>query len=214
MRHLGSIVLAIVFAPLIYILAGVGQVKFVAGTAGASTDWAAVGIGIGALVVAALLYSVLVMTRISPLGPIIAAALLIAVELWAVFDQAGLVDKLGASTLGVHGAQEAPLSGLALFIAVPLIVTIVSPRRWRGTDKPVTVYGSTTSIYGTPGSAAPTYAPLQTSADTAADSTADSDAEETAEETAEDRADESADATVAADSTAAEKSGGESADKD
>ena len=74
MRHLGSIVLAIVFAPLIYILAGVGQVKFVAGTAGASTDWAAVGIGIGALVVAALLYSVLVMTRISPLGPIISTA--------------------------------------------------------------------------------------------------------------------------------------------
>ncbi len=210
MRHLGSIVLAIVFAPLIYLLAGVGQVKFVAGTAGASTDWAAVGIGIGTLVVAALLYSVLVMTRISPLGPIIAAALLIAVELWAVFDQAGLVDKLGASTLGVHGAQEAPLSGLALFIAVPLIVTIVSPRRWRGTDKPATVYGSTTPIYGTPGSAAPTYAPLQTSADTAADSTADSDAEEEAEE----RADESADATVAADSPDAEKSGGEPADKD
>jgi hypothetical protein len=213
MRHLGSIVLAIVFAPLIYILAGVGQVKFVAGTAGASTDWAAVGIGIGALVVAALLYSVLVMTRISPLGPIIAAALLIAVELWAVFDRAGLADKLGASTLGVHGAQEAPLSGLALFIAVPLIVTIVSPRRWRGTDKPATVYGSTTSIYGTPGSAAPTYAPLQTSADTAADSTDDTKADSDAEQ-AEEKSDESADATVAADSSVAAKSGDESADKD
>jgi hypothetical protein len=207
MRHLGSIVLAIVFAPLMYLLAGVGQVKFVAGTARASTDWTAVSIGIGALIVAGVLYSVLVMARLSPLGPVLAAALFIGVELWAVFDAAGVADLLGNSTFGVIRAQEAPLSGLALFMAVPLIATIVSPRRWRTHEKTSTIYANAGPNYGVPVSAAPTYAPIQTSAETAAEATA----EEQAEERAEERADEQA---AADEADSAETRAEEKADKD
>ena len=192
MRHLGSIVLAIVFAPLMYLLAGAGQVKFVAGTAGASTDWTDVSIGIGALIVAGALYSILVMARISPLGPFTAALLFIGVELWAVFDQAGLIKLLGTSTIGVHGAQEAPLSGLALFIAVPLIATIMSPRRWRASSTPVSVYDDGTPTYGGTASAAPAYAPVQTSAETAADADVDEAVQEGAEGTEATQAEERA----------------------
>lgn len=184
MRHLGSIVLAIIFAPLIYVLAGVGEVKFVLGTATDSTDWNAVGIGIGALVVAGGLYSVLVMARISPLGPFIAAALFVAAELWSVFDQAGLVKLFGTSVLGVHNAQEAPLTGIALFMAVPLIITIVSPRRWHSNEKAVVVPADAAPAYstsGTPVSAAPIYAPAQTNSDTAAEAAAEPAAESTPE---------------------------------
>ena len=56
MRHIGSIVLSIIFAPVIFILTGVGMVKFGSNSgavlAGQSTDWTAVGIGAGALIVA------------------------------------------------------------------------------------------------------------------------------------------------------------------
>lgn len=199
MRHLGSIVLAIIFAPLIYVLAGVGEVKFALGTATDSTDWNAVGIGIGALVVAGALYAALVMTRISPLGPLIAAALFIAAELWSVFDLAGLVKLLGSSVFGVHNAQEAPLTGIALFMAVPLIITIVSPRRWRAKEENAVVVPAdaapTYSDSGTPVSAAPIYAPTQTTADTAADTATETVAEsssETDEESSEEAREEAA----------------------
>ncbi len=210
MRHLGSIVLAIVFAPLIYLLAGVGQVKFVTGTSGSSTDWTAVGIGIAALVAAGLLYTLLVMVRLSPLGPVVAAGLFIGVELWAVFDRAGLVNLIGSSTLGVSGAQEAPLTGLALVLAIPLLITIVSPRRWRGRDKVVPVYGGAAPTYGTTESAAPTYAPIQTSAETAADASPGEADAEPAAETAEageagEAGDETADTSEPADGAAAEQ---------
>jgi hypothetical protein len=141
MRHLGSIVLSIVLAPIIYLLVGVGEIKFATNgatvAAGQSTDWTAIGIGVGALIVAGALYAVLAMTRISPLGPVIAAILYIAASAWAVENLANLVKLIGSSTLGVSGAQEAPLSGVALFMAIPLLATIVSPRRWRGKDKPM-----------------------------------------------------------------------------
>jgi hypothetical protein len=173
MRHLGSIVLSIVLAPIIYLLVGVGEIKFATNgatvAAGQSTNWTAIGIGVGALVVAGALFATLVMARISPLGPVIAAILYIAVSAWAVESLANVVKLIGSSTLGVSGAQEAPLSGVALFMAVPLLATIFSPRRWRGKDKPAvaayvppagTPAYPTTTGYPTPTSspdAAPTY---------------------------------------------------------
>lgn len=134
MRHLGSLALAIIFAPLIYILAGIGGVKLTLGMA-ADTNWTAVGIGVGALLVAGALYALLTMTRISPLGPILVAVLYFAIELWAVFSFSSLRDLLGDSVFGIRGAAERPLSGLALMLSVPLVLTIVSPRRWRGKEK-------------------------------------------------------------------------------
>lgn len=197
MRHLGSIALAIVFAPLIYLLTGIGEVKFVGGMGGSSADWAALGIGMAALIVAGALYSVMTMARISPLGPVLMALLYFVVELWAVFSLDSLTKLLGTSVFGIQGAAEQPLGGLALFMAIPLIVTIVSPRRWRSKEKVVVVAPATypaqtypnqqyaqpaypnqsyaQPTYPAPGSAAPIYqtaeatAPMQMTPDTAVD---------------------------------------------
>lgn len=201
MRHLGSIALAIVLTPLIYVLAGIGEIKFATNgamtAAGQSTDWTAIGIGVGAIVIAGGLYALLVMARISPLGPVVSALALIGVSGWAVLAQSSLVKLLGHSVFGISGAAEAPLSGLALLLAVPLVITIASPRRWRSKDKPavatyvpattpITSDGDAAPAYGddgygqptypVPSSAAPTYtptpnasAPTQTTPESAAD---------------------------------------------
>jgi hypothetical protein len=196
MRHLGSIVLSIILAPLIYVLAGVGEIKLATNgaldAAGRGTNWADVGIGAGAIVVAGALLAVLVMARLSPLGPVIASLLYIAISAWAVLDQSSIVKTLGHSVFGISDAAEAPLTGLALLLAIPLLATIFSPRRWRGRDEIVDAphvepnaaptytdiadptYGQ--PAYPVPTSAAPAYeatphasAPLQTTPETAAD---------------------------------------------
>jgi hypothetical protein len=180
MRHLGSIFLSIVSAAIIYVLTGVGVVKFAtnggAVDAGQSTNWNDVGVGVAALVIAGLLYAVLMMAPISPLGPIAAALLFIGAQVWALFDQDGIIKLLGHSVFGVDGAQEVPLTGVAVLLAVPLLATIVSPRRWRGKDKVEVVETSYPTSYAQPTTAAPVYtpthdasAPAQTTADNAGD---------------------------------------------
>jgi hypothetical protein len=162
MRHLGSIALAIVLTPLLYVLAGVGEIKFATNgakiAAGQGTDWTAIGIGAAAIVIAGGLFALLVMARISPLGPVIAALALIGVTVWAVLKQASLIKLLGHSVFGINGAAEAPLSGLALLLAVPLVITIASPRRWRSKDKvAVATYDTAVPPTEVPPTAAPTY---------------------------------------------------------
>jgi len=179
MRHIGSIVLSIICAPIIYILTGVGVVKFAtdagAVDAGQSTNWTDVGVGVGALVVAGVLFAILTMTPISPFGPVIAALAFIGAQLWSLFDQDGIIKFLGSSFFGVQGAQEVPLTGVAVLIAIPLLATIVSPRRWRGKEA-VAVVETYPSTYAQPATAAPVYAsipdasaPAQTTADNAGD---------------------------------------------
>jgi hypothetical protein len=183
MRHLGSLVLAIVFGVVSYVLAGYGIVKFVTGTATGETHWSYIGIGVAALVVAGALYAVLILTRLSPIGPFIAGVLYVAAEAWYAVDQSSLIKTIGASVVNVHGAQEAPLSGLALFAAVPLLATVLSPRRWRGKDKVNAVTAEAAPTYPASGSsssdptspasgpisAEPIYAPAQTTAVNAPD---------------------------------------------
>jgi hypothetical protein len=141
MRHLGSIVLSVIFAPVIYVLAGVGMIRLATNgglvAQNQGTNWTDVGIGVGAVVLAGALYAVLVLARLSPLGPVIASLLYIIAQLWTLFDQSYVTKTLGTSVLGNQGAAEAPLTGLALLLAIPLLVTIFSPRRWRGKDKPL-----------------------------------------------------------------------------
>jgi hypothetical protein len=143
MRHLGSIVLSIVLAPIIYILGGIGLIRLSLNSAsvlsGSGTNWTDVGIGAGAIVVAGALYAILVLTKLSPLGPVLVALIYILVQLAALFDASRVQSTFGNSVFGTPNAAEAPLTGLALLLAVPLLATIFSPRRWRGKDKPAAV---------------------------------------------------------------------------
>jgi hypothetical protein len=135
MRHLGSIVLSMILAPLIYVLGGVGIAKFAKAIDGRTApDFVPAILSLGALLLAGVLYAILTMTRVSPLGPVLAGVGFLAVGFWALADPATLGDTLPQDVLGVRDAGILAAGPLALLISVPLLATIVSPRRWRRRD--------------------------------------------------------------------------------
>jgi hypothetical protein len=153
MRHLGSIVLSLVLAPIIYVLVGVGFVELTAGGSGTltSTDYAKLAIGGLALIVAGLLFALLTMSRLSPLGPVLAGLSLLVIQVWALVAQESFLRTMPRSMLGVQGSVAIPAGiGVALLLAVPLLATIVSPRRWRRSAQPAAPapYGAAAQPYG------------------------------------------------------------------
>lgn len=132
MRHLGSILLSLIFAPVIYVLIGVGA--FYARPDGVTSThhYVQVAIGIPVLLGAAVLYSVLVLTRLSPIGPMLVGLAFLGVSGWALFGYASFVDAMPSTRLlGVDGAAIGAAGPGALLLAVPLLLTALSPRRWR-----------------------------------------------------------------------------------
>jgi hypothetical protein len=137
MRHLGSIVLSLILAPAAYLLAGIGVVEAVGNASVAPhPDYAKVTLGVLAIGTAGLLYALLVLTRISPIGPVLAGLLYLTASVWALYSYTSLGRLLPDSVLGVHAAADAPLNGVALVLAVPLLLTVLSPRRWRRYAQP------------------------------------------------------------------------------
>jgi hypothetical protein len=162
MRHLGSIVLSLILAPAVYLLAGIGLVEAVGNASVAGhPDYLKVTLGILAIGAAGLLYSLLVLTRLSPTGPVLAGLLYLTVSVWALFSYASLGKLLPDSVLGVHGAADAPLTGVALILVVPLLLTILSPRRWRryAQAAPAAANGAGSVGYQPPPAYNPSYPP-------------------------------------------------------
>jgi hypothetical protein len=132
MRHLGSIVLSLVLTALVYVLGGIGVVDWTLGAhPSTASEYVKLGTGMGALLVAGLLYAVLVLSRLSPLGPILAGLGLFGVAMWATFATDSFEKTMPHSVLGVSGAGLVMAGPVGALLAVPLIATIVSPRRWR-----------------------------------------------------------------------------------
>jgi hypothetical protein len=150
MRHLGSILLSLVLAPIIWLAAGVGLSKISEGFT-TDPDYLAAFVGVLALGLAGLLYSVLMLARLSPLGPILAGLLYFGVSMWALANPESLANVLPQDILGVDGAGTAPAGGVAVLLAVPLLATVASPRRWRRYDRADAATHPT--MYGSPASA-------------------------------------------------------------
>ena len=132
MRHLGSIVLSLLLAPIIYALTGIGMVKMSGVPRHPSaSDYVTLSIGLAALIGAGLVYSVLVLTRLSPLGPVLAGLGFLAMTGWYLVNRGSFTRTISSDALGVRGAAWAPAGAVTVLLAVPLLVTIVSPRRWR-----------------------------------------------------------------------------------
>lgn len=160
MRHLGSIVLSLILAPVAYLLAGIGVVEAVDNASLAEhPNYLKVTIGILAIGAAGLLYSLLVLSRLSPLGPVLAGLLYLTATVWALFSYDSLGKLLPDSVLGVHRAADAPLNGLALLMAVPLLLTILSPRRWRRYPRPAVPATAGSVGYEPPAPYHPSYPP-------------------------------------------------------
>jgi len=136
MRHVLSLLLSLVLAPLVYVCAGYSAVKF--GEAN-EVDNMAIGpvvLGLVAALLAGGLYALLVMGRLSPVGPGLAGLLYLGVTLWALLNPAGFRDTMPAGILGADGALHEPAGAGTALLSVPLLLTILSPRRWRRTDGP------------------------------------------------------------------------------
>lgn len=127
MRHVRSFVLSLVLAPLIWLLTGVGLV--VPGAA-ADLDLApgqARQVGLGALAAAGVLVAVLALARLSPLGPATTGLGFLA----AVAYAPSLRPLVPALPGGFDEVLVIPADGYAVVLAVPLLATTLSGRRWR-----------------------------------------------------------------------------------
>jgi hypothetical protein len=136
MRHFGSIVLSLIVAPLIYLLTGVGLVKFAEANEGRTTlDFVTAALAVSALLLAGVFLAFLTAARLSPLGPMLAGLGFLAVGFWALVDPASFHDRMPEEILGVEDAAVLPAGGLTVLVAVPLLATVASSRRWRGYDR-------------------------------------------------------------------------------
>jgi hypothetical protein len=133
MRHLGSLVLSVISAALIYVLAGVAASKWTEGAlAKGSTDkYTALTVCVVAAVVAGGLYALLMLARLSPLGLVIAGLALGGVALWAFFNPSNFSSVMPDDLAGVKDAGVAAAGPFTLVLSVPLLLTVFSGRRWR-----------------------------------------------------------------------------------
>jgi multisubunit Na+/H+ antiporter MnhG subunit len=170
MRHLGSVVLSLLLAAVIYALTGIGLVRMgnVYIHSGASKS-GAMAVALGALLGAGILYSVLILSRLSPLGPALAGLAFFSITMWAILSISSFQRTMPRSVLGVDQAGHFPVGGAAALLAVPLIATVVSPRRWRryanananagAAVAPAHSTAAPSYASGYPANAAPSYGP-------------------------------------------------------
>ncbi len=137
MRHLLSLVLAVVAAPLIYVLTGYGFDRLsIRLEQFGHGHWDKAALGLLALLGAGLLYALLILPRLSPVGPVLAGLGFVVITVWAQVSPAKLIDMLPRTVFGSAGAVIDPLPGIMLVLAVPLLLTVASPRRWRRYSHP------------------------------------------------------------------------------
>jgi hypothetical protein len=137
MRHLLSLVLGVVAAPLIYVLTGYGYDRLAVRLADfRAVQWDRVSLGLLALVGAGLLVALLVLPRVSPVGPVLAGLAFVVITVWAQVSPAKVYDMLPHRVFGTPGTVIDPLPGVMVVLAVPLLLTVFSPRRWRRYSHP------------------------------------------------------------------------------
>jgi hypothetical protein len=153
MRHLWSLLLALGLTPLIYAAAGVSAVRL----ADARELGTSAGIGLGAGLVAGGLYALLVMVRLSPVGPVVAGLTYLGVTVWALLDRGGFTSVIPADLFGENGALHRPIGMGTALLAAPLILTVISARRWRGANASPTGYDAAPTYPASMPSAAPPY---------------------------------------------------------
>jgi hypothetical protein len=155
MRHLGSIVLSLLLGPIIYVLTGIGLVRL----AGAPRDWytadpTPVALGLAALVGAGILYAILLLVRLSPIGPVLVGLGYLGLTVWGLLRTESLTDLIPERYVGSAHVTGGPTFGVSLLLAIPLLATIGSPRRWRRRPDGVT---ETAEDAAYPTSPAPAY---------------------------------------------------------
>ncbi|SDT70031.1 hypothetical protein [Actinoplanes derwentensis] len=136
MRHLRSIFYALVLAPSIWVLIGVG---FTNDLSSRGRDFFSAESISGLLLVifAGILVTILAFSPISPAGPALTGTAFLGVTIWA-WNSPAEYAALWAPEVAKEGFDlSRPGYGLAALLAVPLMTTALSARRWARYEPPV-----------------------------------------------------------------------------
>jgi hypothetical protein len=157
MRHLGSLVLALLLAPVIWVLTGIGVSKFAEARADPAGLDIGLTLGLAAVLGAGLCYALLILPRVSPLGLVLAGLGFLGLVVWRATDLDGFNQAVPADFFEVPLALRNPAEGYAAVLALPLLGTLFSARRWRRHDHPPAEYAGygASAEYATP--MAPSY---------------------------------------------------------
>ena len=139
MRHLRSILYALVLAPAAWILCGVGFDQDLTGRARDNGGPESVG-GLLLLLLAGAAYAILLFAPISPAGPLLAGLVFLGVGIWARVAPDAYAGVWPADVTKDGFNVSTPGYGLALLLAVPLLSTALSARRWAGYEPPQVVF--------------------------------------------------------------------------
>ncbi|BCJ52129.1 hypothetical protein Asp14428_36040 [Actinoplanes sp. NBRC 14428] len=139
MRHLRSILYVSVLAPSAWILCGVGLDENLTGRARDNGGIESLG-GLLLLFLAGAAYGILLFAPISPAGPLLAGATFIAIGTWARFAPDSYASIWPAEVTKEGFNISTPGYGLTVLLAVPLICTALSARRWAGYEPPRVVW--------------------------------------------------------------------------
>ncbi len=136
MRHLRSILYALVLAPAVWVLAGVGFTHDLT-SRGRDFFTAESLSGLLLLVFSGILYAIMAFSPISPLGPTIAGATFLGVTYWAWSAPESYAGIWSPDVVKDGFDLSRPGYGLAALLAVPLLCTALSARRWARYEPPV-----------------------------------------------------------------------------
>ncbi|MEV4350637.1 hypothetical protein AB0J83_39775 [Actinoplanes sp. NPDC049596] len=93
--------------------------------------------GLSLLLLAGAAYGILLLAPISPLGPLVAGLAFLGVSIWALESPSAYADLWPADVAKEGFDLSRPGYGLAAMLAVPLICTALSARRWARYEPPV-----------------------------------------------------------------------------
>ncbi len=136
MRHVRSILYALILAPALWILTGVGFNHDLT-TRGRGTFAVESFAGLLLLLLAGAAYGILAFAPISPAGPLLAGVTFLGIACWALAAPAGYAGTFPTSLTKDSFDLSRPGYGLAALLAVPLICTALSARRWEKYEPPV-----------------------------------------------------------------------------
>jgi hypothetical protein len=128
---------ALVLAPAVWVLCGVGFTGDLIGRARDASGTIETFVGLLLLLLAGAAYAILIFAPISPAGPTLGGLAFFGIGLWA-FAAPSSYAGVWPSTVSKNGFDlSRPGYGLALLLAVPMICTALSARRWAKYEPPV-----------------------------------------------------------------------------
>jgi hypothetical protein len=156
MRHAGSLLLSLFLAPLIWVATGFGLTEVNQARARFAGGFEVeILLGLLALLAAGGLYAVLTMARLSPIGPVLIGLVFVVLAAWAAFGPESYFDTMPTDLRDGDFALTYPALGYSAMLAVPLLATLLSPRRWRRYAHPAAAGPAAPAPYPMPAAGMP-----------------------------------------------------------